>query len=702
MTDFKFVNNLWDDKKAATMAGDEVALLVYRSNLLGSDLRITNFGGGNTSCKTLKPQPLAPDEKTEVMYIKGSGGDLGSMKVSGLAALNLGQLRSLKRLYKGPAHQDEMVGYFKHCNFDQGSVAPSIETPVHGFLPFRHVDHVHADAVIAIAASADGEALAKKIYGAEMGWVPWQRPGFDMAQKFEACVAGKPGMKGLIHAGHGLFCWGDTAKECYLNTLTLIEKAARYLDEHGAKIGNPAGFGKVVTPELPESQRRTRAAELAPVIRGLAGASPRHIVHFRDDTAVLDFISREKAPKLAAMGTSCPDHFLRTKIAPLFFDQDAAGPIDTVTTRLKELFAQYAESYSAYYDRCKRPDSPAIRGKAPAVILVPKVGMFTLSRNAREARIAAEFYVNAINVMRGAESISKYQGLPEQEAFDIEYWLLEEAKIQRMPKEQPLSRQIAFVTGGASGIGLATAKKLLTEGAVAILADMNEKTLLATQEDLAKTYGADNIRTVVVDLRQAEAVPRAMRAAALYFGGIDIVVNNAGLSISKALADTTTADYDLLNEVMPRGSFLVSQAAVKILREQGFGGSIVYIASKNGVVAGPNNIAYGTAKAAQLHQMRLLAAEVGGEGIRVNAVNPDAVIKGSGIWAGGWGEGRAKAYGVKPEELGQYYAGRTLLKQEILPEDIANAVFAFSTDLFAKTTGGQIGVDGGLPMAFPR
>ncbi|MGH7143071.1 MAG: bifunctional rhamnulose-1-phosphate aldolase/short-chain dehydrogenase [Planctomycetota bacterium] len=700
--EFKYVSNLWDDKKAAEFGDDQVALLVYRSNLLGADLRITNFGGGNTSCKVAMPQPLAPDEKVDVMYIKGSGGDLGSMKRSGLAALTLAQLRSLKRLYKGPDHQDEMVPFFRHCNFDQGPVAPSIETPVHGFLPFKHVDHVHADAVIAIAAAADGPALAKKIYGDEIGWVPWQRPGFDMALKFEACAQANPKIKGIIHAGHGLFCWGATAKECYLTTLTLIEKAAKYLDEHGAKVGGDAGFGKAVTQALPEAERRARAAELAPVIRGLAGAEPRSVVHFRDDTAVLDFLAREKAPKLAAMGTSCPDHFLRTKIAPLFFDRDAAGSLADIAARLKEQFAAYAEQYSAYYERCKRPDSPAIRGRAPAVVLVPKIGMFTLSRNAREARIAGEFYVNAINVMRGAEAISKYQGLPEQEAFDIEYWLLEEAKIQRMPKELPLSRQAAFVTGGASGIGLATAKRLLQEGATAILADKNAEALEKSRAELAAQFGADNVRTVTVDLRNAEEIRKAVRASALFFGGLDIVVNNAGLSISKPLADTTAADYDLLNDVMPRGSFLVSQEAIKVLREQGFGGSIVYIASKNAVVAGPNNVAYGTAKAAQLHQMRLLAAEVGGEGIRVNAVNPDAVIRGSGIWAGGWGEGRAKAYGVKPEELGQYYAGRTLLKQEILPEDIAAAVFAFCSDIFSKTTGAQIGVDGGLPMAFPR
>ncbi|WP_108213116.1 bifunctional aldolase/short-chain dehydrogenase [Pontibacter mucosus] len=701
-TSFEHVSYLWDEEAAARLAGDEVALLIYRSNLLGADLRLTNYGGGNTSCKAMARDPLTGEE-SEVMWVKGSGGDLGTLTRSGLAALYVDRLRSLRKVYPGKAHEDEMVALFNHCLFDLESKAPSIDTPLHGLLPFRHIDHLHPDAAIAIAASRDGKTITEELFRGSIGWVDWQRPGFDLGVRLRQCLEENPGIRGIMLGSHGLFTWGDTAYESYINTLEVVERCAAYLERHSAQ-GKPV-FGGARIQSLAEADRRKQAAALAPVLRGLC-SSERHMVgHFTDDPRVLEFINSNDLERLAPMGTSCPDHFLRTKISPLVLDLKPGEDLSdfrVVQEKLKPAFEGYRRMYTNYYEKHRHPDSPPIRDRNPVIILYPGVGLFAFAKDKQTARVASEFYINAINVMRGAEAISTYTSLPRQEAFDIEYWLLEEAKLQRMPKPKPLSGKIALVTGSAGGIGKAIARKFVEEGAVVILNDMNEARLQGAGEEFRSAYGKDAYTTVVLDVTRREQIQETFQTAALAFGGVDILVNNAGLSISKPLEDHTEKDWDLLYEVLVKGQFLVTQAAVDVMRRQATGGDVLNIVSKNALVSGPNNTGYGSAKAAQLHLSRLNAAELGGDGIRVNVVNPDAVISESNIWAGGWAEGRAKAYGITVEELPAFYAKRTLLGQVILPEDIANACFAFVGGLLSKSTGNVLNVDGGVAMAFVR
>jgi len=699
---FHHVSYLWDDAKAAELEGDEVALLIYRSNLLGADLRLTNYGGGNTSCKAMATDPLT-GQPTEVMWVKGSGGDIGTLTRSGLAALYVDRLRSLKTIYRGIEHEDEMVELFNHCIYDLSSKAPSIDTPLHGFLPYKHIDHLHPDAAIAIAAAKDGKRITQELFNGTIGWVDWQRPGFDLGLKLAECVAQNPGIRGIMLGSHGLFTWGDTAYESYVNTLEVVERCADYLADHYGK-ERPV-FGGAHRESLPAEQRQTQAALLAPVLRGLC-SSDRHMVgHFTDDERVLEFINSTDLDRLAPMGTSCPDHFLRTKISPLVLplaaDADLSnGP--SLRAELTPAFEQYRAMYQGYYDTCKHPNSPAIRDANPVVLLYPGVGMFTFAKDKQTARVAAEFYINAINVMKGAEAISEYTSLPRQEAFDIEYWLLEEAKLQRMPKPKPLSGKIALITGSAGGIGKAIAKKFAQEGACVVLNDINQERLDGAQAEFVNAFGKDAVATTTLNVTDYASIQDALSAASLAFGGVDIVVNNAGISISKPIADHTIDEWDRLYDILVKGQFMVTKAAVEVLRKQNLGGDIINIVSKNALVAGPNNAGYGSAKAAQLHLSRLNAAELGTDKIRVNTVNPDAVISDSNIWAGGWAEGRAKAYGVTVDELPAYYAKRTLLNEIILPDDIANACFAFVGGLLNKSTGNVLNVDGGVAMAFVR
>jgi len=701
-TKFKHVSYLWDYAKAAELEGDEVALLVYRSNLLGADLRLTNYGGGNTSCKTITKDPLTGID-VEVMWIKGSGGDIGTLKKSGLAALYTGRLRSLKNVYRGIEHEDEMVELFNHCIFDLNSKAPSIDTPLHGFLPFKHIDHLHPDAAIAIAAAKDGKKITEELFGGTIGWVDWQRPGFDLGLQLKDCLDSNPGIRGIVLGSHGLLTWGDTAYQSYINTLEVIEKCADYLEQNYGKKGPVFGGAKIES--LPEADRKKQTVALAPVLRGFCSSTTKMIGHFTDDARVLEYINSNDLERLAPMGTSCPDHFLRTKISPLVLDIAAGDDLSDVAAlkeKLSPAFEAYRQMYTDYYNACKHPNSPAIRDANPVVILFPGVGMFTFAKDKQTARVAAEFYINAINVMKGAEAISEYTSLPRQEAFDIEYWLLEEAKLSRMPKPKALSGRIALITGSAGGIGKAIAKKFVEEGAVVMLNDMNTERLDSAGEEFKKLYGKDAYITAVLDVTNAEQISEAMATAILTFGGVDLVVNNAGLSISKTIADHTEKDWDLLYDVLVKGQFLVTQAAVAVMKKQDIGGDIINIVSKNALVSGPNNAGYGSAKAAQLHLSRLNAAELGPDKIRVNVINPDAVISDSNIWAGGWAEGRAKAYGITVAELPAYYAKRTLLNEIILPEDIANACFALTGGLLNKSTGNVINVDGGVAAGFVR
>ena len=701
-TNYKYVSYLWDEEEAAKLAGDEVALLIYRSNLLGADLRLTNYGGGNTSCKLMEKDPLTGNE-TEVMWVKGSGGDLGTLKKSGLAALYVDRLRSLKNIYRGVEHEDEMVELFNHCIFDLSSKAPSIDTPLHGFLPFAHIDHLHPDAAIAIAAAKDGKKITEELFGGTIGWVEWKKPGFELGLQLKQCLDENPGIRGIMLGSHGLFTWGDTAYESYLNTLDVIEICSDYLAQNYGKKGPVFGGQKIESAT--DVNRKKQAAALAPVLRGFCSSKQHMIGHFTDDVRVLEFTNSNDLSRLAPMGTSCPDHFLRTKISPLVLDLaiDAdLSDVKAIKEQLLPAFEAYRAMYTDYYETCKHPNSPAIRDTNPVVILYPGVGMFTFSKDKQTARVAAEFYINAINVMKGAEAISEYTSLPHQEAFNIEYWLLEEAKLQRMPKPKPLTGKIALITGSAGGIGKAIAKKFVAEGGVVILNDMNAERLEEAGAEFAKLYGKDSYSTVTLNVTSQEDIDGAFDAAALAFGGIDIVVNNAGLSISKTIGDHTEKDWDLLYDVLVKGQFFITQAATKAMQKQDVGGDIINIVSKNALVSGPNNAGYGSAKAAQLHLSRLNAAELGADNIRVNVVNPDAVISDSNIWAGGWAEGRAKAYGVTVAELPAYYAKRTLLNQIILPDDIANACFAFVGGLLQKSTGNALNVDGGVAMAFVR
>jgi rhamnulose-1-phosphate aldolase/alcohol dehydrogenase len=701
-TEFKHVSYLWDDEKAAALAGDEVALLIYRSNLLGADLRLTNYGGGNTSCKVTDKDPLT-GQQVEVMWIKGSGGDIGTLKKSGLAALYVDRLRSLKNVYRGIEHEDEMVELFNHSIFDLASKAPSIDTPLHGFLPFKHIDHLHPDAAIAIAAAKDGEKITKELFGGTIGWVGWQRPGFDLGLQLKECLDNNPGIRGIMLGSHGLFTWGDTAYESYINTLEVIEKCAEYLEQNYGKKGPVFGGQKLESAT--EENRKKQAIALAPILRGFCSSNTRMIGHFTDDARVLEYINSNDLERLAPMGTSCPDHFLRTKISPLVLslqtDEDLSD-VNAIKETLTPAFEEYRKMYGDYYNTCKHANSPAIRDANPVVILYPGVGMFTFAKDKQTARVAAEFYINAINVMKGAEAISEYTSLPRQEAFDIEYWLLEEAKLQRMPKPKALSGRVALITGSAGGIGKAIAKKFIEEGAVVVLNDMNAERLAGAGDEFRSQFDKDSVATTLLDVTNQEQIDQAFAEAVLAFGGVDLIVNNAGLSISKTIGDHREKDWDILYDVLVKGQFFVTQAAVTIMKKQDNGGDIINIVSKNALVSGPNNAGYGSAKAAQLHLSRLNAAELGPDKIRVNVVNPDAVISDSNIWAGGWAEGRAKAYGITVAELPAYYAKRTLLNEIILPDDIANACFAFAGGLLSKSTGNVLNVDGGIAAAFVR
>ncbi len=674
----------------------EVPALIARSNRLGSDRRNTNYAGGNTSAKGRATDP-ATGEPVDLLWVKGSGGDLGTLTPAGLAVLRLDRLRALTGVYPGAEREDEMVAAFDYCLHGLGGAVPSIDTAMHGLVGAAHVDHLHPDAGIAFATAADGEALTADCFGGRVGWVPWRRPGFQLGLDIAGLHRASPGMIGVILGGHGITAWGATSEECEANSLEIITGAQRYLDEHGAA----AAFGSEIPGfgPLPAPERRARAAELAPLLRGLASTDRPQVGHYTGDGVVLDFLAGRKHPALAALGTSCPDHFLRTKVAPLVLDLPAAAPPAEVAGRLRELHAAYRDSYRAYYERHATPDSPPMRGADPAIVLVPGVGMFSFGADKQTARVAGEFYVNAINVMRGAESVSAYAPIGESEKFRIEYWELEEAKLRRRPKPKPLAARVALVTGAGSGIGRATAQRLAAEGACVVLADRDGA---AAGQAAADIGPADVAVDVTADVTDEASIAAAFAVAALAFGGVDLVVNNAGLSVSKPLADTTAADWDTQHAVMARGSFLVSREAARVMRAQGMGGDIVYICSKNAVFAGPSNVAYGAAKADQAHQVRLLAAELGESGIRVNGVNPDAVVRGSGIFAGGWGAQRAAVYGVPETELGAFYAQRTLLKREVLPEHVAAAVFVLTAGELSLTTGLHIPVDAGVAAAFLR
>ncbi|MEU3605573.1 bifunctional aldolase/short-chain dehydrogenase [Streptomyces sp. NPDC035033] len=674
----------------------EVAALLARAHRLGADPTVTNYAGGNASAKGSVTDPVTGGDM-ELMWVKGSGGDLGTLTEDGLAVLRLDRLRALKDVYPGVGREDEMVAAFDHCLYGRGGAAPSIDTAMHGLVDAPHVDHLHPDAGIALACAADGEKLTAECYGGRAAWVPWRRPGFQLGLDIAAVKEARPGAVGVVLGGHGITAWGATSEECEANALWMIRTAEAFL----AGRGRPEPFGPVVEgyAALPAGERRERAAALAPYVRALASQDRPQVGHFTDSEAVLDFVSRAEHPRLAALGTSCPDHFLRTKVRPLVLDLPPTAPLEEAVARLKELHTAYREEYAAYYHRHATAGSPAMRGADPAIVLLPGVGMFSFGKDKQTARVAGEFYVNAINVMRGAEAVSAYSPIEEAEKFRIEYWELEEAKLRRMPEPKPLATRVALVTGAGSGIGKAIARRLVAEGACVVVADLNGDSAEAVAEELG---GPDKAVAVTVDVTDEERIAAAFREAVLAFGGVDLVVNNAGLSISKPLLETTAKDWDLQHAVMARGSFLVSREAARIMTAQGLGGDIVYIASKNAVFAGPNNIAYSATKADQAHQVRLLAAELGEHGIRVNGVNPDGVVRGSGIFAGGWGAQRAATYGIEEGKLGEFYARRTLLKREVLPEHVANAVFALTGGDLTHTTGLHVPVDAGVAAAFLR
>ncbi|WP_285565513.1 bifunctional aldolase/short-chain dehydrogenase [Streptomyces sp. RTGN2] len=674
----------------------EVAALLERAHRIGSDPRNTNYAGGNTSVKAAGADPVTGGE-TELLWVKGSGGDLGTLKEEGLAVLRLDRVRALKEVYPGVEHEDEMVAAFDYCLHGKGGAAPSIDTAMHALVEAAHVDHLHPDSGIALACAADGEKLTAECYGDKVAWVGWRRPGFQLGLDIAAVKEANPEAVGVVLGGHGITAWGETSDACERNALWMIRTAETFLRERG----RPEPFGAVLPGReaLPTAERRERAAALAPVIRGLASTDRPQVGHFTDAEPVLDFLSRTGHPRLAALGTSCPDHFLRTKVSPLVLDLPADAPVAEAVERLKVLHGEYREAYRAYYERHAVPDSPAMRGADPAIVLVPGVGMFSFGKDKQTARVAGEFYLNAINVMRGAEAVSTYAPIEESEKFRIEYWELEEAKLRRMPKAKPLATRVALVTGAGSGIGRAIAHRLVAEGACVVVADLNADSAAAVAEDLG---GPDRAVAVTVDVTSEEQIAEAFRAAVLAFGGVDLVVNNAGISLSKPLLETTAHDWDLQHAIMARGSFLVSREAARVMQAQHLGGDIIYIASKNAVFAGPNNIAYSATKADQAHQVRLLAAELGVHGIRVNGINPDGVVRGSGIFAAGWGAQRAATYGIEEEKLGEFYAQRTLLKREVLPEHVANAVFALTGGDLTHTTGLHIPVDAGVAAAFLR
>ncbi len=691
------LKNLWDDARAAGMSESEK--LLYRSNLLGSDKRVTNFGGGNTSAKVMERDPLT-GQMVEVLWVKGSGGDIGSMKMDGFSTLYMEKVEALRGLYRGVAHEDEMVGYLPHCTFNLNPRAASIDTPLHAYVPRKHVDHVHSDAIIALAASVNSRALTAEVFGDSIGWLPWKRPGFELGLWLNKLAVENPGMRGAVLESHGLFTWADDAKDCYQTTLEVINTAADWLAERSA--GKPA-FGGAARPTLDADQRREVAAQLMPVIRGLISKDRHKVGHFDDSAEVLAFVGSVMLDTLAPMGTSCPDHFLRTKIAPLAVAFDPATPdLAATLASLPAAVDAYRADYAAYYDRCKHPDSPALRDPNAVVYLVPGVGMITFASDKATARISAEFYVNAINVMRGASAVSTYQGLPEQEAFDIEYWLLEEAKLQRMPKAKALAGRVALVTGGAGGIGSATAERLLKDGACVMLADIDGAAAEAVAAGMARVYGADVVRAVAMNVTDEGQVADAYTQTALAFGGVDILVSNAGIASSAPIEETSLALWNRNMDILSTGYFLVSRAAFRMLRAQGIGGSVIFVASKNGLAASPNAAAYCTAKAAEIHLARCLALEGAEAGIRVNVVNPDAVLRGSKIWSGEWLDQRASTYKTDKDGLEEMYRQRSLLKRAVLPEDIAEGVYFFASDLTAKSTGNILNVDAGNKEAFTR
>ena len=691
------LESLWDDAKAAQMSESEK--LLYRSNLLGSDKRVTNYGGGNTSAKVMEKDPLT-GEMAEVLWVKGSGGDIGSMKMDGFSTLYMDKLRALKGLYRGLAHEDEMVGYLPHCTYNLNPRAASIDTPLHAYVPKRHVDHVHSDSIIAIAASVNSKALTEEIFGAEIGWLPWKKPGYELGLWLETYAVENPQARGCVLESHGLFTWADEAKDCYLTTLEIINKAQGWLEATSA---GKAAFGGSVRPTLEAGARADIAAKLMPVIRGLISGERHKVGHFDDSPAVLEFLGSKMLTDLAPLGTSCPDHFLRTKIAPLVVDFDPANPdLEATIAGLAQAAEAYRADYAAYHERCKKADSPALRDPNAVVWLVPGVGMITFALDRATARISGEFYINAINVMRGASLVSTYQGLPEQEAFDIEYWLLEEAKLARMPKPKALAGRVALVTGGAGGIGSATAERLLREGACVMLADIDAQAGADVAAGLAKVFGADMVISVGMNVTDEAQVEAAYSACALAFGGVDILVSNAGIASSAPIEETSLALWSKNMDILATGYFLVSRAAFKMLRTQGIGGSVVFVASKNGLAASPNASAYCTAKAAEIHLARCLALEGAEAGIRVNVVNPDAVLRGSKIWAGEWLDQRASTYKTDKDGLEEMYRQRSMLKRSVLPEDIAEGVYFYASDLSAKSTGNILNVDAGNKEAFTR
>lgn len=693
----RLLESRWDDAYAKTL--DEPGKLLYRSNLLGADKRITNYGGGNTSAKVLEADPLT-GEKVRVMWVKGSGGDVGTIKLDGFATLYLNKLEALKGIYKGVTDEDRMVGFLPHCTFNLNPRAASIDTPLHGFVPYDHVDHMHPDAIIAIAASKNSRELTRQIFGDDIGWLPWRRPGFQLGLDLEAFVKANPKAKGVVLESHGLFTWDNDAKACYELTLAIINKAIEWF---AAETEGKTIFGGAAAKSLPVAERRAIADRLMPEIRGRIGREERKLGHFDDQDAVLEFVNSKDLKPLGALGTSCPDHFLRTKIRPLILDLDTANPdVDALTAGLDKALEAYRADYSRYYEACRHDNSPKMRDPNPVIFLIPGVGMLSFAKDKATARIAGEFYVNAINVMRGASTVSEYQGLPEQEAFDIEYWLLEEAKLQRMPKPKSLAGRVAFVTGGAGGIGRATAERLAGEGACVVLADIDETALEAAKGDFVKRYSADAVRTVKLDVTQEDAVISAFAEASLEFGGVDILVSNAGIASSAPVEDTTLAMWNKNIDILATGYFLVSREAFRLLRRQNLGGNVVFVASKNGLASSPNASAYCTAKAAEIHLARCLALEGAEAGIRVNTVNPDAVLRGSKIWNGEWREQRAASSKIEVTDLEEHYRKRSMLKLNVFPEDIAEAIYFLASDASAKSTGNIINVDAGNAQSFTR
>jgi len=690
------IQNLWDDKIAKPF--NEQELLLYRSNLLGSDLRVTNYGGGNTSAKVTMKDPLT-NKDTEVLWVKGSGGDLGSMKMDGLATLYMDKYLQTKSLYTGIEMEDKMVAYNAHCTFNLNSRAASIDTPLHAFIPYRHVDHMHPDAVIAIAAAKNSEKITQEIYDGDIGWVPWQRPGFDLGLKLEKLSTQNKGLKGIILAGHGVFTWGNTARECYDNTLDIIQKAADYIQQKQKE--NP--FGGSLIKSMDSDKKENLLRVLLPILRGKLSKKNFKIGHVNESETVMEFVNSKEAKKLAEIGTCCPDHFLRTKISPLYIDFNPA--IETEEEIIKGLdknLENFCKDYNAYYDRCKHNDSPAIRDPYPVLILIPGVGMLGFAKDKSTARISTEFFINTINVMRGAGALSEYEGLPEQEAFNIEYWALEEAKLQRLPKPKSLAGKIAVVTGGAGGIGKATARKFLQEGACVVLADIDSSSLEKAEAELSSDFNKDLVYTVNMNVTKEPDVINALTEVIRNFSGLDILVSNAGIASASPIEETTLEIWNKNMDILSKGYFLVSREAFRIMGPQDIGGSLVFVASKNALAASPNTSAYSSAKASELHLARCLALEGAPRGIRVNVVNPDAVLRGSKIWTGNWKKERADAYHLKEDELEEHYRKRSLLKRNVFPEDIAEGIYFFASNLSAKSTGNILNVDAGNDKSFTR